>query len=167
MPVLDLVRTTLHRAITTKTGDGLLPVRLPKDLARRVNSVLGQPLCSEDELARRRDGRARLDALRRGEGPKAKPSRDRTVAAPVMVYFEKERNLRLLGRIEETLTARGIPYTVLDVAGDETTKDFVMREARCKEDELPIVFVAAAPVGGYNDLVEWDVSGKLDKAVFG
>jgi hypothetical protein len=36
-----------------------------------------------------------------------------------------------------------------------------------KEDELPVVFVAGTPVGGYNELTEWDVAGKLAKAVFG
>ena len=75
----------------------------------------------------------------------AKPKRD---PAPVMVYFEKDRNSRLLGRIKETLEARGIAFTELDVTGDATTKNYVMREARCKEDDLPIVFVAAAPIGG-------------------
>jgi glutaredoxin len=83
-----------------------------------------------------------------------------------MVYFEKERNARLLGRIEETLKAKDLRYTLLDVTGDETTKDFVMREAHVKEDELPIVFVAGTPIGGYNELTDWDVSGKLDKIIF-
>jgi glutaredoxin len=84
-----------------------------------------------------------------------------------MVYFEKERNARLLGRIEEVLQAKRIAYTLLDVTGDESTKDFVMREAKCKEDELPIVFIAGAPVGGFEQLVAFDVAGKLEKAVFG
>ncbi len=163
--MFDRVRTTLHRAITTKAGDGLLPVRVPKDLARRVNSVLGEPLCSPEELERRRLAKIRLDALRSGKGPRTAPAPK--VAAPVMVYFEKDRNARFLGRIEDLLKSKNIPYTLLDVAGDETTKDFVVREARCKEDELPIVFVAAAPVGDYNALVESDVSGKLAKAVWG
>jgi glutaredoxin len=114
---------------------------------------------------RRRDARLRLEALRAGRGPKPQPVKKE--AAPVMVYFEKDRNARLLGRIEDTLKAREIPYTLLDVAGDDTTKNFVMRTARCKDDELPVVFVAGEPVGGYNDLVAWEVSGKLQKAVFG
>jgi hypothetical protein len=42
------------------------------------------------------------------------------------------------------------------------------REAKHNEaDDLPIVYVAGTPVGAFNDLVEWDVSGKLKTAVFG
>jgi glutaredoxin len=163
--MFDRVRTSLHRALTTKVGDALLPVRLPKDLARRVNVVLGEPLCSEAELERRRLARVRLEALRAGRGPKAQPAKKE--AAPVMVYFEKDRNARLLGRIEETLKARDIPYTLLDVTGDDTTRNFVTRTARCKDDELPVVFVASEAVGGYSELVAWEVAGKLDKAVYG
>jgi glutaredoxin len=163
--MLDRVRSTLHRALSTPAGDRFFPVRLPKDLARRMNAALGEPLCSTEELERRRAARTRLEQLRTSGARSGAPlPRD---AAPVMVYFEKDRNTRLLGRIEEALRAKDIAYTRLDVAGDDSTKSFVMREARCKEDELPVVFVAGRPVGGYNQLVEWDVSGKLEKAVFG
>jgi hypothetical protein len=85
----------------------------------------------------------------------------------VTVYFEKDRNTRLLGRIREMLDAKSIAYTLLDVIDDEVAKDFVLREAKCKDDDLPIVFVAATPVGGYNELVDWDVSGRLAKALAG
>src|SRR5262245_18236419 len=115
----DRVRTMLHGAITTPVGDGLLPVRVPKDLTRRFNMLLGEPLCSAHELERRRAGAARLESLRRaatsGEPAKANGA---GIAAPVMVYFEKDRNTRLLGRIQDTLEARRIPFTLLDVAGD-------------------------------------------------
>ncbi len=87
--------------------------------------------------------------------------------APVMVYIEKDRNAREIERTEEVLKARNIAYRLLDVTGDEAALAFVMREAKCKEDELPIVFVATTPIGGYNELVEWDVSGKLAAAVYG
>ena len=167
--MLDLVRTSLHRALTTPTGDGFLPVRLPKDLARRFNTLLGEPLCSDAELQRRRQGRAKLEELKKTGNSVGTASAvtTPTLQAPVMVYFEKDRNARMLGRIQETLDAKQIKYTLLDVAGDAGTRDFVLREAKCKDDDLPIVFVASTPIGGYNDLVDWDVSGRLAKALAG
>ena len=168
--MLDLVRTSIYRAITTPVGDALLPIRLPKDLARRVNAILGEPLCSAEELARRRAGQARLEEPKRRGGPPAGAAGappEAAATAPVMVYFEKDRNARMLGRIRDALEARSIAYTLLDVTGDAVTKDFVLREARCKDDDLPVVFVAGAAVGGYNDLVDWDVSGKLARALAG
>jgi hypothetical protein len=164
--MLDIVRTGLHKVITTKAGDGFLPVRLPKDIARRVNMVFGEPICSKDEIERRRAARAKLAELR-AQGANAPKSETKREAAPVMIYFEKDRNARMLGRIQETLDSKAIKYTLLDVAGDETTKDYVMREAKVKEDDLPIVFVAGTPIGGYAELTDWDVSGRLATAVFG
>ena len=175
MPMLHLVRTSLHRAITTPVGDGFLPVRLPKDLARRVNVMLGEPLCSAAELQRRQAGRTKLEALKK-TGGKTHDHRDSPhphlqveakAQAPVMVYFEKDRNARLLGRIKDALDAKSIAYTLLDVSGDEGSKAFVLREAKCKDDDLPIVFVAGAVIGGDNELVDWDVSGRLAKALVG
>lgn len=167
--MFDLVRSSLHRVITTPAGDRFLPVRLPKDLARRVNAVLGEPIASREEIARRRAARAKLaelaDAAARGVSTAA--SAAPREAAPVMIYFEKDRNQRMLERIKDALEARGIAFTALDVAGDETTKDYVMREARVKDDELPVVFIAGTPVGGYAEVVEWDVSGRLTTAVWG
>jgi len=163
--MLDRVRTSLHRAITTPIGDRFLPVRLPKDFARRVNIVLGEPICSAAELERRREGSTRLAKLRADAQAGVSAAPVAREPAPVIVYFEKDRNVRLFGRIKEALEARNIAFTALEV--DTATKAFVMREAKCKEDELPIVFVATTPVGGYNELVEWDVSGKLATAVYG
>lgn len=162
--MIDIVRTSLHRAITSPIGDRFLPLRLPKDLARRFNAMLGEPICSRAELERRRAGRAKLEELKKGVS--TQPAKKAPVVqAPVMIYFEKDRNARMLGRIQEALDAKAIRYTLLDVTGDDVTKDFVLREARCKEDDLPVVFVASAPIGGYNDLVDWDVSGRLAKAL--
>ena len=163
--MFDIVRTSLHRVITTPVGDSFLPVRLPKDLARRVNVVLGQPICSAKELERRRTATQRLEKLRADAKAGKVDAPVTREPAPVIVYFEKDRNVRLFGRIKEALEAKSITYTALEV--DAATKAFVMREAKCKEDDLPIVFVATTPVGGYNDLVEWDVSGKLATAIYG
>ncbi len=161
--MLDLVRTGLHRVITTKTGDSFFPVRLPKDLARRVNTMIGEPLCSKEELERRRNGAARLEELKKSGQKSVALERE---AAPVMIYFERDRNERFLGRIKELFDSKSIKYTLLDVTGDIGTKDFVLREAKCKEDELPVVFVGGTVVGGYNELVDFDVSGRLKKALY-
>ncbi len=91
----------------------------------------------------------------------------RPETAPVVVYFERDRNQRLIDRVSELLTAKQIPFQALDVSGDAATIAFVVREAGCEDDDLPIVFVAGTAVGGYNELVDWDVSGKLQTAVFG
>jgi hypothetical protein len=162
--MLELIRDALYRAITTPRGDSLAPVRLPKELARRLNVTLGSPLATREELAKRADARARLAALRARGATAVQARRE---AAPVLVYFEKDRNVRELGRIEELLGAKGFAWKRLDVGGDEATLDFVTRQAGCKPDELPVVFVADRAVGGYDALVRADVSGDLARLVHG
>ncbi len=161
--MLDFLRTRIHSAITSPALDGFAPVRVPKDLARRLNATLGQPLCSKDELDKRRAASEKLATLRQS-GSKTKIERE---PAPVTVYFEKDRNVRELERVCETLDARKIVYKKLDVAGDDNTMEFVCRTAKVKSDELPVVFVGPAAVGRYTDLVRMDASGELMKAVFG
>lgn len=165
--MFDRLRSSLHRALVTPRGDALALVRVPKDLARRANVALGEPLCSREETTRRREAAAKLEALRRGAGAPSRAEPPAGPSAPVLVYVEGDRNARLLGRIKELLDTKGVAYSVLDVAGDRNTMDFVLREARCKEDELPVVFVASTPVGGYAELVDWDVSGRFDAALRG
>jgi hypothetical protein len=158
--MLDRVRHALYRAITTPRGDSLLPVRLPKDIARRLNVTLGRPLAPKDELENRDRARARLAELRAGAN---EAGRARVEPAPVIVYFEKDCNVRELARIEEMLSAKGVAYKRLDVAGDEATIAFVTRKAECERDDLPVVFVADHAVGGYTELVGVDVAGELDR----
>jgi hypothetical protein len=171
--MLDVVKDALYRAITSPRGDSLAPIRLPKDLARRLNATLGSPLAPMNELARRKNALGRLAALRdarNGNGVahvEPEPTATKPEAAPVMVYFEKDRGVRELARIEEALGAKGIAYKLLDVAGDESTLDFVMRQAGCERDELPVVFVGAEAIGNFPALVKADVSGELQRAVYG
>lgn len=162
--MLDTIRARLHDAITTEKGDGLAPVRISKSLARRANALFGLPLCSADELAKRHAAAERLASLRQ-KGSVFVPSAK--AAAPVTIYFEKDRNARELARIEELLQSKGYAYQKRDIAGDETTLDFVMRTAHCKDDELPVVFVATDPIGNYRALVALDVSGDLAKKIRG
>jgi hypothetical protein len=160
--MLDRVRDVLYRAIATTRGDAFAPVRVPKDLARRLNATLGSPLARREELARRTAARARLADLRAAGTCEAK----RAVGpAPLLVYFEKDRNVRELVRIEELLGAKAHEWKRLDVAGDEATLDFVTRCAKCERDDLPVVFVADTAIGDYDALVRADVSGELERLV--
>jgi len=99
--------------------------------------------------------------------PVAEKTQRAPLAAPVMVYFEREKNQQALEDITQLLSSRGIAYKALDVRGDAATIAFIVREAKCTDDDLPIVFVAATPVGGHEALAAWDASGKLRTAVFG
>jgi hypothetical protein len=166
--MLDRVRDALYRAMTGPEGDTLAPVRIPKDLARRLNATLGRPLAPLDELGRRARARAHLAELRAQQGAGAPtPPTTKKEPAPVLVYFEKDVNVRELVRIEELLGAKGYAWKRCDVAGDEATLDFVMREAGCERDDLPVVFVASRPIGNLEALVRADVSGDLARAITG
>src|SRR5665213_1953937 len=123
--MLDLIRTRLHGAITSPTGDGLFPIRVTKDLARRANIYVGMPLCSSDELAKRNAATEKMKDLAR-KGPISKEATAKAkVLAPVTLYFEKNRNTRELLRIEELLDAKSIKFQKRDIAGDEATMVFV------------------------------------------
>jgi hypothetical protein len=157
------LRDTLHRALTTPKGDALAPIRVTKDLARRLNVTLGQPIASAEELAKRAAARERLEELRRS----GKAEEKRTLTAPVVVYFEKNRNERELRRIEDLLGAKKISFRALDVAGDEAAIAFVTNAAKVELDQLPVVFVGPKAIGAYPALVAADVSGELAKALRG
>ena len=160
--MLDRVRDALYRALSPPADDSFAPLRVPKDLARRLNATLGRPLAPLDELVKRAQARERLAELRAGGRADATTAVE---TAPILVYFERDRNVRELTRVEELLEGRGFPWRRLDVSGDEPTIDFVMRQAKCERDDLPIVFVADRVIGPYDALVAADVSGKLARLV--
>jgi hypothetical protein len=162
--MLTHLRDTLYRAITSPRGDALAAVRVPKALARRLNAALGLPLAARDELARRAGARERLAELRGAGGTVQSGQKER---APVLVYVERDRNVRELERIEQLLRSKGLAWKRLDVAGDDATLDFVVRKAKCQRDELPVVFVADRPIGGYEALVQADLDGGLERLVKG
>jgi hypothetical protein len=162
--VLERIRDVLYRAIVAPQGDSLAPLRISRDLARRVNATLGRPLAPREELTQRSNARARLSELR---ATPSNPARSRVEPAPVLVYFEGGRNVRELTRIEELLSAKAIGWKRLDVGGDEATLEFVTRQAQCERDDLPVVFVADRAIGVYEALVRADVSGELERLVVG
>jgi glutaredoxin len=162
--MLDSLRTMLHQAITGTRGDSIAPIRVGKQVAKDLNEMLDKPLCSSEELEKRRAGARRLAELRSRPAVVAEVKR---APAPVMIYFEKDRNTRELVRVRELLAAHAIEPKLLDVTGDEATIAFVMREAKCERDELPAVFVGGTALGGFRALVAADTSGELKRAVFG
>jgi len=160
--MLDRVRDALYRAMTLPAGDSVAALRIPKDLARRLNATLGRPLAPLAELEKREGARKRLAELRSGKVAAAARAKE---AAPIVVYYEKDRNVRELTRIEDLLGAKGYAWKRLDVGDDEATMDFVLRESGAERDKLPVVFVAAKAVGPLESLVRADVSGELAKLV--
>ena len=162
-PGMDRVRTALGTLLNDTRLDGFSPTRVARDLAVRVNRTLGEPLCTAEELTKRKAAAARLTELR------GKPRERKTVhvAAPVVVYVEQDRNVRELSRIEELLAAKGIAFEIRDVTSDPAALAFVLREAKIERGDLPAVFVGSEAVGPYPRLVAFDVAGKLTKAVHG
>ena len=122
-----------------------------------VNDLLGRPLASSAELDRRDEESQRLDALaekaRRGEGAVAKkrprrPLRHRSVRARAK-------------RIEDVLKGRGIPYRVLGLTDDESTRSWALTKAQATE--FPLLFVAGESVGGFEQVLSLDATGGLTK----
>jgi len=161
--VVRLGKRLAYSAISSETGNFIAPVRYARRAAGFVNDLLGRPLASDEELARRSSEAERLDELaekaRHGQVA-AKPKE----AAPVMLYvtdqFVRERK-----RLEDVLKGRGIAYQVLDVTDDEATRSWALTRAHATE--FPLLFVAGEPVGGFEDVLSLDAMGGLKKKVFG
>jgi hypothetical protein len=130
-----------------------------RNLASIANELLGRPL-------RPAAGEAGTDAAtaapveRKPAAAARKPPSTRRV--PVLVYFDGKDH-RTLARVEDLLRGRGFTYQVLDVSADEAERSWATTTA--KSDELPLVFVAGAPVGGWQALLQADVSGELVRLV--
>ena len=88
----------------------------------------------------------------------------RPAQAPVFVYFDG-RDHRTKTKIEELLTGQKIAFKVLDVTDDEAEKSWVTTAAHT--NELPIVVIAGTPIGGLGELTQLNLSGELQRRVFG
>jgi glutaredoxin-related protein len=161
MSLLDSLKHGVHTALTTGRGDSLLPLRVSKDLGRRLNVAFGKPIASREELASRKAARDELARLR-AAGGSAKIEKE---AAPVFVYFMKNKNVDALAKIERTLSEANVRFEKRDVSGDEAMISFITREAKCDDDDLPVVFVATKVIGGAERVVESVASGELAKLV--
>ena len=131
-----------------------------RNLASIANELLGRPLRPADEAGSAAATPVAAPVARKAAVPAAKaPSARR---APVLVYFDGKDH-RTLARVEDLLKGRGFAYQVLDVSADEAERSWATTAA--KSAEMPLVFVAGAPVGGWDALLRADVSGELAKLV--
>jgi hypothetical protein len=128
-----------------------------RNLASIANELLGRPLRPADEAPA---APAPSPAVPAPAGVRGKTPVTRR--APVVVYFDG-KDFRTLAKVEELLKGRGYAYQVLDVGADEAELSWVTTTA--KTTELPLVFIAGAPVGGIQALVAADVSGELARLV--
>jgi glutaredoxin len=127
-----------------------------RNLASIANELLGRPLRPADEGVTSTPAEPPVAA--RPAAGKAPVTR----RAPVLVYFDGKDH-RTLARVEDLLKGRGFAYQVLDVSADEAERSWATTAA--KTTELPLVFIAGAPVGGFDALLRADVSGDLAKLV--
>lgn len=129
-----------------------------RNLASIANELLGRPLrpVQESEVAAPEAEPAAPPA------PSVRGKTPVTRRAPVLVYFDGKDH-RTLVKVEELLKGRSLAYQVLDVSADEAELSWVTTTA--KTTELPVVFIAGAPVGGLQALVQADVSGELARLV--
>jgi glutaredoxin len=150
--VTDKLRTTVHEVLASERGDGYRPVKMLREVLGTANDLVGRPFCSQAELDERRAGGASGGGSARRE------------PAPVMLYFDGKDH-RTKKKIEEMLTAKDIPFKVLDVTDDEATRSWATTAA--KQIEFPLLFIAGEPVGGLHELTQLDVNGQLARRVFG
>jgi glutaredoxin-related protein len=170
---LDGLRAKAYEALRSRHGNQLLPVRLSRGVLSFVNDMVGRPLAPEDELAERRAyeerRRARIAQAQIAAAPvvdtaAAEATRRANDAAPVIVYVDGQSH-RDAKRIADVFKGRDIPFTELSVVEDVATRSWVETTARTRE--LPVVFVAGKPVGGYDAVVQLDVKGELERMVWG
>lgn len=147
-----------HKLETAGQGTKRPWVRHVRNLASIVNELVGQPLCSAEDLERRRQ-RARSEMT---VAPAPKPVE--TIQAPVSLYFDGKDH-RTRAKVEQLLKDRGIVFRVLDVTDDEAERSWVTTAA--KTTEFPIVVIAGVPAGGLAELTQMDLEGELKRRVFG
>jgi glutaredoxin len=159
--LLDGSRVLVGEALASPRGDGWRALRVARELLATANDLAGRPFVTAAELAERRaeavPGAGARAPSSSGPAPAATP-------APVMLYFDGKDH-RTKKKMEEVLRGRDIPFQVLDVTDDESTRAWALKAAN--QAEFPLLFIAGAPVGGLHELTQLDVNGELARRVFG
>ncbi len=69
-------------------------------------------------------------------------------------------------RAEAFLTKKGVPFTQVDVTGDDAAREALVEKAEGRRT-VPQVFIGGKPVGGYTDLIALETAGQLDALLNG
>ena len=64
-------------------------------------------------------------------------------------------------RAEKLLKKKGVSITKIDVAGQQALWDEM--EEKTGRNTVPQIFIGDQHIGGYDDLAECDMEGKLDR----
>src|SRR5688572_11319240 len=116
--LVDRGRVLLHGLVYTDTGNRLPPLRWTRHALRFANDLLGRPICSQDELAKRQaELRAAEAAVHEEQSGGEEPARRE--AAPVVLYIT-DQDMRTRKKLEDILKGRDIPFLVNDVTDDES-----------------------------------------------
>jgi glutaredoxin len=154
-------RAFAYRQLEEVPSATLHPVaRHVRNLVSMVNEMLPDPIRNPKQSAS-----ASAPASVNGVAPAAAPRVVPAIAqAPVFIYFDG-RDHRTKAKIEELLHGQKIAFKVLDVTDDEAERSWVTTTA--KQTELPIVVIAGTPIGGLGELTQLNLSGDLNRKVFG
>ena len=81
------------------------------------------------------------------------------------MLYVTDQFMRERKRLEDILKGRGIPYQVLDVTDDESTRSWALTKAQATE--FPLLFVAGESLGGFEQVLSLDAAGGLLQRVYG
>lgn len=62
-------------------------------------------------------------------------------------------------RAKQLLKSRGVPFDEVNVEGDDEKRAWLVQTTGRRT--VPQIFIGEEPIGGFTDLYELDVSGKL------
>ncbi len=168
--IKNRLRALAYQTLVEADGNKMHPVaKHLRNAAAIVNELLPDPIRLEvrrpnDPVSPGRGPEDKLSSGANGANGKAAAGPAPVLQAPVFIYFDG-RDHRTKGKIEELLNGQRIAFKVLDVTDDEAERSWVTTAAHT--NELPIVVIAGTPVGGLGELTQLNLSGELQRRVFG
>ena len=63
-------------------------------------------------------------------------------------------------RAEAFLESNGVPFTAIDVTGDDAAREALVERSEGRRT-VPQIFIGGRPIGGYSDMMALHVKGEL------